>query len=194
MPGRIPFRVNIMRQGVPIVAIGLMLLGISGWSAPHAKEFAEKAQGATQVDTLMNLANMMDASVKAARGGTGPDQPLNDLPNQLHAFDNNLCGVEQGLRRQSAPALAVTQSKELRAILKRVGKFQVAQPQRAQHLDLFSAEVQALHATLPHHLEPGGSAFIWHHRHQRRSLKPNVKIGTGWHQAGRNGMSSSTGP
>jgi hypothetical protein len=139
-----------MRQTIFIGLIGL-LLGLGGCSYifyPHAKDFAEKAKGPTHVDTLINLTNMMEASAKVARSGRGRDQPLDDLHNQLHAFDNNLCCVEKEVRARPAHALAVTHNKELWAIFKRVWKFKDDQPQREQHLDLFAAEVRELRETL----------------------------------------------
>jgi len=131
--------------------IGLLLLGTSGCSYlfyPHAKDFAEKAKDANQVQTLINLTNMMETSAKAARSGRGYDQPLNDLHNQFHAFDDNLCCVEKSVREQPAHALAVTHNKELWAIFKRVWKFKDDQPQREQHVDLFASEVRELRETL----------------------------------------------
>jgi hypothetical protein len=140
-----------MRHRILIGVLGLLLLAQAGCSYlfyPNAKEFAEKAKGADQLQTLINLTNMMEASAKAARSGRGHDQPLNDLHNQFHAFDNHLCCVEKNTREQPAHALAVTQNKELWAIFKRVWKFKDDQPHREQHLDLFAAEVKELRETL----------------------------------------------
>ena len=140
-----------MRQVIVIATLGLLLLGTGGCSYlfyPHAKDFTDKAKGANQVETLINLTNMMESSAKAARTGKGYDQALNDLHNQFHALDNNLCDVEKPLRDQPAHALAVTHDKELWAIFKRVWRFKDDQPQREQHLDLFATEVKELRETL----------------------------------------------
>lgn len=140
-----------MRQPVRIGVLAFLLLGSTACSVlfyPHAKEFAAKAKGATQIDTLLNLTQMMEASAKAARTGAGYDQPLNDLHNQFHAFDDNLCCVDEAVRNKPAHALAVTHNKELWAIFKRVWKFKDEQPQREQHLDLFATEVKELRETL----------------------------------------------
>lgn len=140
-----------MRHSPGILVIILMLSGVSGCSYlfyPNAKHFAEQAKGGNQVQTLINLTNMMEASARAARSGKGYDQPLNDLHNQFHAFDDSLCGVEKHLREQPAHALAVTHNKALWAIFKRVWTFRNDQPQREQHLDLFGAEVKELRETL----------------------------------------------
>jgi hypothetical protein len=131
--------------------LAFLLLGSTACSFlfyPHAKEFAAKAKGATQIETLLNLTQMMEASAKAARTGTGYDQPLNDLHNQFHAFDESLCCVDDAVRNKPAHALAVTHNKELWAIFKRVWKFKDEQPQREQHLDLFATEVKELRETL----------------------------------------------
>ncbi|NJN36107.1 MAG: hypothetical protein HC794_02435 [Nitrospiraceae bacterium] len=50
------------------------MLSTSGCSYlfyPHAKDFTEKAKGATGLDTVINLTGMAEASAKAAKGGTG---------------------------------------------------------------------------------------------------------------------------
>lgn len=136
-------------MGVWVLAVLLTVLsGCSYLFYPNAKDFAEKAKGATGLETLTNLTTMMEASAKAAKGGKGYDQALNDLHNQFHAFDNHLCCIEKSVREQPAHALAVTHNKELWAIFKRLWKFKDDQPQRDQHLDLLSAELKELRETL----------------------------------------------
>jgi hypothetical protein len=130
------------------MAILTLSSGCSYLFYPHAKEFAEKAKSATGVDTLLNLTNMMEASAKAAKGGRGHDQALDDLHNQFHAFHDSLCCVEKEKRETPAYALAVTHNKELWAVFKRLWKFKDDQPQRDQHLDLFAAELRELRETL----------------------------------------------
>ncbi|HEU4685477.1 MAG TPA: hypothetical protein VFS39_13310 [Nitrospira sp.] len=141
-----------MSRSVTVAVLCLCLsLTASGCSYlfyPHAKEFAEKAKGGTQVDTLINLTDMMERSAASAKSGRGYDQPLNDLHNEFHAFDDSLCSVEKAVRAQPAHALAVTHNKELWAIFKRLWKFKDEQPQREQHLDLFVSEVRELRDTL----------------------------------------------
>lgn len=140
-----------MQRVIGFLTLALVLTGLSGCSYlfyPHAKDFAEKAKGANEVQTLINLTDMMETSAKAARSGKGYDQPLNDLHNQFHAFDDHLCCVDKATRETPAHALAVTHNKELWAIFKRVWKFKDDQPQREQHLDLFTEEVKELRDTL----------------------------------------------
>ena len=140
-----------MRRTIGCLTIAMLLLGLTGCSYlfyPNAKEFAEKAKGSTSVETLINLTTMMDASAKASKGGRGYDQPLNDLHNQFHAFDDSLCCVEKTVRETPAYALAVTHNKELWAIFKRTWKFKDDRARRDQHLDLFAMEVRELRETL----------------------------------------------
>lgn len=140
-----------MRRLAMILTAMTLLTGSAGCSYlfyPNAKDFAEKAKGSTSIETLINLTNMMETSAKASKGGRGYDQPLNDLHNQFHAFDDALCCVEKEKRETAAHALAVTHNKELWAIFKRVWKFKDDQPQRDQHLDLFAVEVRELRDTL----------------------------------------------
>ena len=134
-----------------LVLIGLLLLSTSGCSYlfyPHAKEFTETAKGATGIDTLINLTTMAEATAQKAKGGKGVDQPFDDLHNQFHAIDDNVCSVDKSTREQPAYALAVTHNKELVTIFKRLWKFKDDQPQRDQHLDLFVSELQEMRQTL----------------------------------------------
>ncbi len=140
-----------MNRAIGFFTLSLFLLSLTGCSYlfyPNAKDFAEKAKDANSVQTLINLTNMMETSAKAARSGKGYDQPLNDLHNQFHAFDDHLCCVDKVVREKPGHALAVTHNKELWAIFKRVWKFKDDQPEREQHLDLFAAEVKELRETL----------------------------------------------
>ena len=140
-----------MRRTFNLCTLLVLVISLGGCSYlfyPHAKEFAAKAKDANDVQTLINLTNMMEASAKAARGGKGVDQSLDDLHNQFHAFDDSLCCVDKAVREKPAHALAVTHNKELWAIFKRVWKFKDDQPQREQHLDLFASEVKELRETL----------------------------------------------
>ena len=134
-----------------LVLIGLLLLSTSGCSYlfyPHAKEFTATAKGATGIDTLINLTTMAEATAQKAKGGKGVDQPFDDLHNQFHAIDDNVCSVDKSTREQPAYALAVTHNKELVTIFKRLWKFKDDQPQRDQHLDLFVSELQEMRQTL----------------------------------------------
>jgi hypothetical protein len=134
-----------------LVCIGLLLLSTSGCSYlfyPHAKEFTEKAKGTTGVETLINLTTMAEATALKAKGGKGVDQAFDDLHNQFHAIDDNICGIDKSTRQQPAYALAVTHNKELGTIFKRLWKFKGDQPQRDQHLDLFVSELQEMRQTL----------------------------------------------
>lgn len=140
-----------MAKMAAMVMTAVLLIGLSGCSYvffPRADDYAAKAKGTTNVDTVLNLTTMMEASAEAAKGRTGKDQALDDLHNQFHAFDNTLCCVDEAKRQTPTYALAVTHTKELWAIFKRVWKFKDTQPQRDEHLELFKTEVQELRTTL----------------------------------------------
>lgn len=140
-----------MRQLILSGFLGFVMLTAGGCSYlfyPHAKDFTEKAKGGTTVETLMNLTTMMETSAKAGQQGKGKDQALDDLHNQLHAFDNTICCVDKNKRDLPAYDLVVTHNKELWAIFKRVWKFKDDQPQRSQHLELFATEVRELRESL----------------------------------------------
>src|SRR5438128_3782089 len=128
-----------MRSFTSFLATAILLISLSGCSYlfwARADEYLQKAKGATGVETIVNLTTMLEASAKAARGGKGYDQPLNDLHNQFHALDNAFCGVTKEQAATPAYALAVTKEKELFAIFKRLWKYKDDQPQRDAHLEL----------------------------------------------------------
>jgi hypothetical protein len=140
-----------MQRLIGLLTLALLLTGLSGCSYlfwPRAGDYREQAKGATGVETMINLTNMMEASGKAAKGGKGLDNPLDDLHNQFHALSDAFCGVTKEQAQTPAYDLAVTHKKELYAIFKRLWKFKEDQPQRDQHLDLFMTELQELRATL----------------------------------------------
>ncbi len=140
-----------MTRIIGLFTFSLLLIGLSGCSYlfyPNAKEFTAKAKGTTNVETLMNLATMMEASANASKGGTGLDQPFDDLHNQLHAFNDLLCCLDKTQRETPAYALTVTHTKELWAIFKRLWHLKDDQPQRDQHLDLFVSELRETHESL----------------------------------------------
>ena len=134
-----------MRGVLTGLVLGVLVFGMSGCSVffyPHANEFAAKAKGSNSVETLINLTNMMEESAQKAQPGKGYDQPLDDLHNQFHAFDNTVDSVEKPNSETPAYQLLVTHNKELWAIFKRAWNFRDDQPQRRQHLELFGKEVR----------------------------------------------------
>jgi hypothetical protein len=134
-----------------LMVTGLVLLSLNGCSYlfyPRAGDYATQAKGASGVETMINLTNMMEATAAKAKGGKGNDNAFDDLHNQLHALLDSFCGVTEAQAKTPAYDLAVTHKKELIAIFKRLWKFKDDQPQRDQHLDLLSAEVKELRETL----------------------------------------------
>ena len=129
----------------------VLLVGSTGCSYlfwPRAGDYRTQANGSTGVDTAVNLTNMLEASAKAAKGGRGLDNPLDDFHNQFHALNDSSCDRTKEQADTPAYDLAYTHKKELSAIFIRLWKFKDDQPQRDQHLDLMVAELQELRATL----------------------------------------------
>jgi hypothetical protein len=140
-----------MQRLIGFLALTLLLMGLNGCSYlfyPRAGDYAAQAKGASGVETLVNLTNMMEASAAKAKGGKGVDNAFDDFHNQLHALLDSFCGVTKEQAKTPAYDLAVTHKKELLAIFKRLWKFKDDQPQRDQHLDLSIAELKELRETL----------------------------------------------
>ena len=140
-----------MQRMIGLFALSMLLIGLSGCSYlfyPRASDYATQAKGASGVDTMINLTNMMEVSANKAKGGKGVDTAFDDYHNQLHALFNSYCDVTKEQAKTPAYDLAVTHKKELTAIFWRLWKFKDDQPQRDQHLDLSIAELKELRETL----------------------------------------------
>jgi len=140
-----------MQRTIGMLSLALMLTTLSGCSYffyPRAGDYATQAKGASGVDTMINLTNMMEATASKAKGGKGVDTAFDDLHNQFHALSDSFCGVTDAQAKASEFALAVTHKKELGAIFGRLWKFKDDQPQRDQHLDLLTAELKELRETV----------------------------------------------
>jgi len=140
-----------MKQTIGVLALALMLAGLSGCSYlfyPRAGDYATQAKGASGVETMINLTTMMETTAARAKGGKGVDTAFDDLHNQFHALSDAFCGVTDAQAKTPTYDLAVTHKKELTAIFKRLWKFKDDQPQRDLHLDLLTAELKELRDTL----------------------------------------------
>ena len=140
-----------MQRMIGMLALALMLTGLSGCSYlfyPRAGDYATQAKGASGVETMINLTNMMEATAAKAKGGKGVDTAFDDLHNQLHALMDSFCGVTEAQSKTPTYDLAKTHKKELGAIFGRLWKFKDEQPQRDQHLDLLVTELKELRETL----------------------------------------------
>ena len=140
-----------MHRLIGTFILSMLLLGLSGCSYlfyPRAGDYATQAKGASGVETMINLSNMMEATASKAKGGKGVDTAFDDLHNQFHALNDAFCGVTDAQAKTPAYDLAVTHKKELIAIFKRLWKFKDDQPQRDLHLDLLSTELKELRETL----------------------------------------------
>lgn len=140
-----------MQRTIGLLALALMLTTLNGCSYlfyPRAGDYATQAKGASGVETMINLTNMMEATAAKAKGGKGVDNAFDDLHNQLHALMDSFCGVTKEQAKTPAYDLALTHKKELGAVFGRLWKFKDDQPQRDQHLDLLTAELKELRETL----------------------------------------------
>jgi len=140
-----------MTRAIGLLSLSMLLIGLSGCSYlfyPRAADYVTQAKGASGVETVINLTNMMEVSASKAKGGKGVDTAFDDLHNQFHALRDAFCGVTDAQAKTPAYDLAVTHKKELTAIFKRLWKFKGDQPQRDLHLDLLSAELKELRETL----------------------------------------------
>jgi hypothetical protein len=140
-----------MQRMIGLFALSMLLVGLSGCSYlfyPRAGDYATQAKGASGVETMINLTNMMEATAAKAKGGKGVDTAFDDLHNQFHALNDAFCGVTDAQAKTPAYDLAITHKKELTAIFWRLWKFKDDQPQRDQHLDLSIAELKELRETL----------------------------------------------
>jgi len=140
-----------MKRTIGLFALVLLLTSLSGCSYlfyPRAGDYATQAKGASGVETMINLTNMMEATAAKAKGGKGIDTAFDDLHNQFHALKDAFCGVTDIQAKTPAYDLAITHKKEMTAIFKRLWKFKDDQPQRDQHLDLLSVELKELRDTL----------------------------------------------
>ena len=140
-----------MHRTIGLLALALLLTGLSGCSYlfyPRAGDYTTQAKGASGVETMINLTNMMDATASKATGGKGIDTAFDDLHNQFHALNDAFCGVTDAQAKTPAYDLAVTHKKELTAIFKRLWKFKGDQPHRDLHLDLLNVELKELRDTL----------------------------------------------
>ena len=117
-----------MQRVIGLFALSMLLVGLSGCSYffyPRAGDYAMQAKGASGVETMINLTNMMEASANKAKGGKGVDSAFDDLHNQFHALNDAFCGVTEAQAKTPAFDLAVTHKKELTAIFKRSGNSRV---------------------------------------------------------------------
>ena len=85
-----------MQRMIGLFVLSMLLLGLSGCSYlfyPRAGDYTTQAKGASGVETMINLTNMMETTASKAKGGKGVDSAFDDLHNQFHALDDAFCGV-----------------------------------------------------------------------------------------------------
>ena len=139
-----------MRSKPHLLGLAFVLLTVSGCGMlfyPKAGDFRKQAQGATGVETLLNLTTMLEASAKVMRGEnymTG----LDDLHNQFHALHDSMCGVTEEQAKTPHYAKAVTLEREMWVVFKRLWRTRENQAVREVNLDLFSKRNQELREAL----------------------------------------------
>ena len=100
-----------MQRVIGFLTLALLLTGLTGCSYlfyPRAGDYAAQAKGASGVETMINLTDMMEATAAKAKGGKGVDNAFDDLHNQLHALSDAFCGVTDAQAKTPAYDLAVT--------------------------------------------------------------------------------------
>lgn len=112
--------------------------------------FLEQAQaGQTDgITTILNLAGMMEVSVKAARAPESYDSALADLHDQLHAL---AIAFHQVNLRQAATISFVKASviaHEMGALYLSLWACRTDLAQREAHLDVFAVRIQELRGNL----------------------------------------------
>ena len=108
-----------MQRTIGLLVLALTLTSLSGCSYlfyPRAGDYATQAKGSSGVETMINLANMMEATAAKAKGGKGVDTAFDDLHNQFHALNDAFCGVTDAQVKTPAYDLAITHKKEMTAI------------------------------------------------------------------------------
>ena len=100
-----------MHRLIGTFILSMLLLGLSGCSYlfyPRAGDYATQAKGASGVETMINLTNMMEVSANKAKGGKGLDTALDDYHNQLHALLDSYGNVTKEQAKTPAYDLAIT--------------------------------------------------------------------------------------
>ncbi len=94
-----------MSRTIGLMVLTLLLSGSGGCSYffyPRAADYAAQAKGATTLDTMINLTNLMETTAAKAKGGKGVDVPLDDYHNQFHALLDSYCDVPKAQAEDSA--------------------------------------------------------------------------------------------
>ncbi|MBM4122418.1 MAG: hypothetical protein FJ249_07495 [Nitrospira sp.] len=139
-----------IRQGIRLVAIGFVLVGLTGCGSlmhPRAGEFLEQAKGPSGIETQVNLTNMIETSIKAVRGQYS-EEGFDVLHNQLYALKKSACDVTEEQAKTVAYAKARTLRWETGIIFRRLWKTRDDQAQRDMHLDLLARRIGELREAL----------------------------------------------
>ena len=115
---------------------------------PKAGDFLNQAKGENGIVTQINLTDMIQKTIDAARSQGDYEPSLSDLHDQLYALHKAGCQVSGDLAPNVAYHRAVTIRSELRTIFHRLWKFRDDPALRDNHLDLLATRVRELREAL----------------------------------------------
>ncbi len=137
-------------SAVLIVLILMSGVGCAGVLLPPGGEkFYSQARGDTGLQTALNLATMMEESIRQAKSEPVEEVAgLTDLHAQLFALHRAFDEMTDLQASRPASITAVTLRKDLVTVFYRLGRFREDRPLRDLHLDLVAARLQELRQAL----------------------------------------------
>src|SRR5581483_9346562 len=79
----------VMRRVMCTAVLGVLLAALTGCGSlmhPRAGEYLEQAKGGSALETEINLANMVEATIKSLQGKPYDEEGFDRLHNQLYAL------------------------------------------------------------------------------------------------------------
>ena len=140
-----------MRTGFRLPLVALVAIGLAGCGSlmhPKADGFLNQAKGENGIVTQINLTDMIQKTIDAARSQGDYEPSLSDLHDQLYALHKAGCQVSGDLAPNVAYHRAVTIRSELRTIFHRLWKNREDHALRDMHLELLTKRVQELREAL----------------------------------------------
>jgi hypothetical protein len=140
-----------MRQWALIGLVLVTVMGLTGCGSlmhPRAEEFLTQAKGSNGIETQLNLIQMVQSSIEAARGQGDFEPKLDTLHNQLYALKTAGCQVTEAQASTVAYAKASTLRREVRTIFRQLWKVKDDPSLRDAHLDMLATRLQELREAL----------------------------------------------
>jgi len=137
-------------SAVLIVLILMSGVGCAGVLLPPGGEnFYSQARGDTGLQTALNLATMMEESIRQAKAEPVEEVAgLNDVGAQFYALRRAFDEMTDLQASRPASITAVTLRKDLVTVFYRLGRFREDRPLRDLHLDLVATRLQELRQVL----------------------------------------------